>query len=356
MKFIFKILKFIFTILIAFIVFTFLFSLKNNMSFGSTLTYLKTIGSEILNINNSQNVLADSYNEVIMTSTNNHYYYDQLDDTGKVIYSALENNIDNLKKENYTIDFTTTFNDLLNTTTGQYKLNKAFQSALDAFFYDHPELFYLDLTNFSLNTKCISIGSIKTYAVEIVPKNNSYLCSDFKSEDEVKIAIKQVENIKNDIVNTVTDKNVYNKIKEVHDILVNTIEYDASLNKANTYNIYGALIKKQVVCEGYAKAFKYIMDNLDIECILVSGVATNSSGKQEAHMWNYVKLNDAWYGVDVTWDDPIIVDEYIKDNLRHTYLLKGKSSLLSSHNPNGKISDTGMLFTLPTLSTNDFKN
>ena len=35
-----------------------------------------------------------------------------------------------------------------------------------------------------------------------------------------------------------------------------SLKYDSSLNKSNTHNIYGALIEKSVVCEGYAKSFK----------------------------------------------------------------------------------------------------
>jgi len=217
-------------------------------------------------------------------------------------------------------------------------------------------LFYLDLTNFSLNTKCISIASIKTYTVELVPKNNTYLRSCFKSEQEAINAIKQVKYIKDDIVASVKSKDIYNQIKQVHDILVKMLEYDSTLNKTNTHNIYGALVEKQVVCEGYAKAFKYIMDELNIECILVSGVATNSSGQEEAHMWNYVKLNDSWYGVDVTWDDPIIVGGLSKNNIRHDYFLKGRKSFVSSHNSSGKISETGMLFFIPSLSDNNYYN
>jgi len=352
-KFISKIFKFIFTIFIVFIIFTYIFSLKSNMSFESTIAYIKTIGSDMLNINNSENNLTDLNNEIIITSTNEHYYYEQLDNNGKIIYSSLENNIENLTKDNYVMDFSTTFNDLLNTSTGQYKLSKSFQSALDAFFYDHPELFYLDLSKFSLNTKCISIGAFKTYTVEISPNNNNYLHSNFNSNQKVNTAIKAAENIKNNVLNTIYDYSTYDKIKYVHDMLVNSIEYDS--NAKNIHNIYGALVEKKVVCEGYAKAFKYLMDELDIECILVSGTATNNSGDSESHMWNYVKLTNSWYGVDVTWDDPIINGGTYKDNLRHDYFLKGRDTFIYSHNPDGKISSKGMLFSIPSLSINNYK-
>ena len=86
-------------------------------------------------------------------------------------------------------------------------------------------------------------------------------------------------------------------------------------------------------CEGYEKSFKYILDSLNIENILVSGTATNSSGEIESHMWNYIKLNNNWYGVDVTWDDPIIIGGFSKNNLRHDYFLKGYTTFNKSHIP-----------------------
>ena len=359
MKFIFKILKFIFTLFIAFIIFTYFFSLKSNMSFNDTVGYFKVVIGEILRTNNSENIATNSdlnsEDFEITTSSNKYYYGSQLDDTAKIIYNKFSKNIDNLKKDNYVIDFSTTFNELLNTTTGQYKLNKAFQSALDAFFYDHPELFYIDITKMSLDIKCMSIASLKTYTVEISPKGGNYLLSSFNSEEEVISAINKVESIKNNIINSVAEYNTYNKIKTIHNLWVSSIEYNETINNSNNYNIYGALVENKVVCEGYAKAFKYLMDSLDIECILVSGTATyiyDYGSEGGPHMWNYVKLNDSWYGVDVTWDDPI---GYNSSKIKQDFFLKGYYTFVDSHIPDGKITDKGMLFTLPTLSTENFR-
>jgi transglutaminase/protease-like cytokinesis protein 3 len=93
----------------------------------------------------------------------------------------------------------------------------------------------------------------------------------------------------------------------VHDYLVETIDYDSSLSKDNIYNIFGALISKECVCEGYAKSFKYLMDGLNIPCTMVIGKARNSSGNTESHAWNYVKIDEKWYAIDVTWDDPVVI-------------------------------------------------
>lgn len=375
MKFIKWIIKTLIRIIIlllilflTFIICTFVFSKKNNVSVEDTLIHFETIGSEFIDYTltdkNSVSLSLDTVentselNETLQTTNykTSKYYYNQLDSNSKVIYDALENNIDNLKKKNHIINFNKQFNDLLHTSTGQYTLNKAFQSALDAFFYDHPEVFYLDLTKILLNITSTSVGPITTYTVKLEPKDGSnYLMDIYHSEAAVDNAIYEVEKVRNNVISQLKDDNNYNKVLKVHNTLVNSIEYDSSLSKDNTRNIYGALVERKVVCEGYAKAFKYILDSLDIECILVSGDATNSSGTTESHMWNYIKLEDNWYGVDVTWDDPIIVGGYKKNNIRHDYFLKGKYTFIESHSSSGKISDNGMLFKLPYLSDKNYK-
>ena len=59
----------------------------------------------------------------------------------------------------------------------------------------------------------------------------------------------------------------------------------------------------KVVCEGYAKAFKYLCDlsNFqDAECLLASGTMSGGSGAGE-HMWNVMKMDDGYsYLIDVT--------------------------------------------------------
>ncbi len=52
------------------------------------------------------------------------------------------------------------------------------------------------------------------------------------------------------------------------------------------------------VCEAYSRAFKVLCDESGIPCVLVDGEAGGP------HMWNYVQFDGAWYGADVTWNDP----------------------------------------------------
>jgi len=53
------------------------------------------------------------------------------------------------------------------------------------------------------------------------------------------------------------------------------------------------------VCEGYARAFNVLCDRVGIPCVLVEG-----DGNGTPHMWNYVRIGESWYAVDVTFNDP----------------------------------------------------
>ena len=146
----------------------------------------------------------------------------------------------------------------------------------------------------------------------------------------------------------------YDKILYIHDWITENIEYDETLNKTNRNDIYGAFIEKEVTCGGYAKAFKYLADKLNIDCIIIQGKAT-SDEKTENHAWNYIKLSNNWYGVDCTWDDPIIIggNENEKQQKYYTYFLKGKEAF-NNHKPFETFWDTKIKINYPELSNNNY--
>lgn len=95
------------------------------------------------------------------------------------------------------------------------------------------------------------------------------------------------------------------KIYLAHNYLASTVTYmdndDNSLDVSYTQSAYGALIKKQCVCQGYAEAFKRLMDAAGIECDVIYGKCIGST---TLHAWNIVSLgkSDSYYHIDVTWD------------------------------------------------------
>lgn len=115
----------------------------------------------------------------------------------------------------------------------------------------------------------------------------------------------------------------YSKLRAVHDWIIDSMYYDGGSNQRAS--VYGAFVEKKGVCESYARAYKYILDDMGIENILVTGTAVNSSGTTEEHMWNYVKINENWYAVDVTWDDPIVIGGgVLSEEAKHRYFLLRK--------------------------------
>lgn len=284
----------------------------------------------------------------------NKYYYNQLDVYAKAIYDDLYSHKEDLKTGLYTLDFDIAFNALLHEDSGAETLEKDFQLAVNALVFDKPEIFYLDITKMYLLTEITTFGPKKTYRVSIGPSNNvPYLSSSFPNAEAIRNAEFQIENV---ISKLRFSNNKYDQIREVHDFIVENTEYDETVSKSNIYNIYGTLINQEAVCEGYAKTFKYILDRLDIPCIIACGIGQNSKGQSESHAWNYVKLDDVWYAVDATWDDPVIIGNgSVTNEMRYHYFLKGSNTFFKDHTEDGNLIGN-FRFAYPNLSIEDYKN
>lgn len=114
---------------------------------------------------------------------------------------------------------------------------------------------------------------------------------------------------KSAIEETITpDMSDYQKELAIHDWMIDWADYDESALSAQGSSTpsnstpYGFLVNRKAVCMGYANTFQLFMDLLDIECLTVIGASYYNS---QDHAWNMVKLENKWYCVDATWNDPI---------------------------------------------------
>lgn len=112
----------------------------------------------------------------------------------------------------------------------------------------------------------------------------------------------------NNKVDKILSENVNNnmlpkeKIKAIHDYIIDHTEYDKlkyenkndDTYKSNT--AYGVLIEGYGTCNGYADAMEIFLDKMNI---------INYKISNEEHIWNLVYLDGKWYHLDLTWDDPI---------------------------------------------------
>lgn len=86
----------------------------------------------------------------------------------------------------------------------------------------------------------------------------------------------------------------YDIVKLFHDEIIRTCVYDTEA----VNNIYGAMVNKRSMCQGYAGAFLRLCNLTGIPAISITG------STDEPHMWNMVNIDGEWYHIDLTWDDP----------------------------------------------------
>lgn len=329
-------------------------STVTSLADGNKEENLTTPGIIETNINELQSANTEptsiKYDNIVIDD----YFYDQLEEPSKIFYRALESNKENLKTGTYKIEFGDAFSNVLNASGGEKLLGEYYQSAVETYIYDHPEVFYINVNKMYLNIETTK-GNKVTYNVFINSGNQAnYLEDGYNSKEQIDSALAEIENVKNQILSQKTG-DAYKDIKMVHDYLIDSVEYDTTLSNTDIYNIYGALVSKSSVCEGYAKAYKYLMDALGIPCVIVIGTGTNSSGQSENHAWNYVQINNIWYGVDTTWDDPVVIGGgKPTQTARYQYFLKGENTLNKDHFPNGQFTQGGNIYSFPSLSKNDF--
>ena len=161
--------------------------------------------------------------------------------------------------------------------------------------------------------------------------------------EQMKSAIKAVT----DSIFAGFDENTsdYEKLKAFHDHLVLNCTFSKDTDYVNT--VYGCLCDGYAQCEGYAFSFDYLCRLADIDCFTVTG--TNPQG--DVHAWNIVKLEDMWYQVDCTWDDPIL-DPVDEEFVRYFYFLVTDADIVGvTHIPDNSY----FSYPLCTASSNYYK-
>ncbi len=89
------------------------------------------------------------------------------------------------------------------------------------------------------------------------------------------------------------------KLIVVHNHFTMNYHYD---ERYQNYTAESLFENKSAVCQGFAEAYKYVLDLLGFE---------NDYVDIPGHRWNMVKLDGEWYHIDVTWDNPISsVDDF----------------------------------------------
>ena len=248
-----------------------------------------------------------------------HYFYNQLDPLGKEVFDRW---MTMYPRGGATGTFQFDIDLSMLPTTDLSEVNGAIKAAIDdsssaaiyAFGNERYDVFWLKNSlawrwDYWYNGDEITRIEI-TYTVYFV---NDYP-DPYLARTEVFDALCSID---------VDETNTYTKVRSIHDATVKTLSYAAYTDDSNftIRSVFRDLAgDHSVVCEGYAKMFKALCDLYDVPCLLISGY-----GDSEAHMWNYVMMDDGkWYAVDCTWDD--------QDVIFQTYFLVGNDTLVFNGN------------------------
>ncbi|MBM6996771.1 Transglutaminase-like superfamily protein [compost metagenome] len=114
--------------------------------------------------------------------------------------------------------------------------------------------------------------------------------------------------------------NAHQKIQAIHDYVVVNLKYDTDLQK---YTAYEGLKTGEAVCQGYALLTYELLKEAGIENRLVEGTAGD-----QLHAWNLVRLDNRWYHLDTTWDDPV---PDVPKRVNYTYYLRTDEQMRKDH-------------------------
>ncbi len=195
--------------------------------------------------------------------------------------------------------------------SGSDALIRSFGAAVDSFRYDHTEFFYVDWDMLSVNVGRksgeyvvnIGTGRTDTYlrdkTADTAGQTADYDTALDAMVDAVRASLPENATVKD-------------KAEAANNAVCDRVTYDfcddpetGKATDASKYirTAYGALVNQRAVCEGYSRLFKAVLDELGVECELVSGYYLNGESF-EPHMWNYVLDEEGhWYAVDVTMND-----------------------------------------------------
>lgn len=245
-------------------------------------------------------------NDLDKSNSTNTFYYNTLNDNEKKLYALIIDGIKELENKIYLRKYEIESEETTTTEVG---------NAISAILLDHPEIYYLN-ENYTISTNA-SIFGTRVYVIL-----NYDVDSKEELNEQINILNSKIEEIFSN--NLTAEDDEYNIELKLHDYLAKNIRYyeytDINSIPKECHGIYGTLINKEAVCDGFAETLKIMLDKKNIKSITVTGKL-----ESEAHEWNKVNIGNNWYNVDITsnksikgYDDVVvhsyfnITDEIIK--------------------------------------------
>ena len=286
-----NILKILLLVLFGLLVYTY----RNNITEYILLNYVYKNDFNYSSSNEYKKNNEFSYFKLI-----DNYKPENKEDIFNIIYNAINNGYDSFNF--YCQNSYETCLDDVKDLTGNYELLAYINN------FVHPYNSYNRL-NVTINT----LGKINITVEKLY------------NDSTINVLNQKIDTIYNELITD--DMNDYDKIKAIHDYIIDNSVYDEQ-RVNNLYNDYrgefssniatGPLLQGHGICSGYTDAMALFLNKMNIPNYKISS---------ENHIWNLVYINNEWLHLDLTWDDPVINNGEI-NTIDHTYFLIPTDKLL----------------------------
>lgn len=229
------------------------------------------------------------------------------------------------------------------------------------YLQNNPEYFYLIPRNYG------GVYSYNLYTVTVYFR--PVIASNFPDFDGSKEALLGLVTKYNTLMSVIEDikEEIYfdgmtdlDKLLLAHDYIIDNCAYYRTCDENGkeyygdgySYNSYGILVNKKGVCQGLSYAYPCILKALGYGTENIRQIRSD----EIRHMWNFVKLGDNWYHVDLTWDDPLYAysgEEYDMTNESLQYEHHDHFLMSNETNAKKRVAKGYMGFTLEILGYND---
>lgn len=265
------------------------------------------------------------------------------DENEKYLYECLNDSVYRISDE---VDERGRYKTELVEVTGAEMESSAINTAINAFLYDNPQIFWMD-----------------NYFGYYTEDNRTYVeCYSVLSGNQCELCINKLNKGIEEMLSCITaEDGKYERERKLHDKLLEKCSYNKDVTSLEDgwqyFSTYGAIVDGQAVCEGYSKAMMLLLNLAGVETTTVRG-----EGESERHMWNLVSIGENWYHLDATWDDddegysydffnlsddriradhvidPVLSEETYTDNFSYNFFLpQCSSNEMSYYNVEGLI-------------------
>lgn len=129
------------------------------------------------------------------------------------------------------------------------------------------------------------------------------------------------------------------KVKTIHDYIIHNSRYDKgdadhNFNGCSVHSAYTLSKEKVGVCQAYAILFQKLATEAGIPNQFVYGDFESpfiESDDNVYHLWNMVRIDDQWYHIDLTADDPVVENSPNTSILSYDHYLKSDAYMAQTH-------------------------